>query len=175
MNQLCELLSVDDIELDVDVPDKARLLQRMAALLSRRQGLSQAQVLESLTAREQLGSTGLGHGIAIPHARMPECGAAAGAFVRTKVALPFDAPDGKPVSLFLGLLVPKQATEHHMQLLSAAGMMFIDRNLRDQLRAAPDPATVRAVLAACPGVPEKVHDAVGATPENAAYRNSSRS
>src|ERR1700674_4087154 len=120
MNPVGELLGVEDIRLDVDVPDKDRLLERIAALLSRRLGLAQAQVLDSLIAREQLGSTGLGHGVAIPHARMPQCYAAAAVFVRTRAALPFEAPDRKPVSIFLALIVPKQATEHHLQLLATA-------------------------------------------------------
>ncbi len=173
MNPVCELLGVDDIQLDVDLPDKARLLQRIAALLSRRQGLSIAEVLDSLMAREQLGSTGLGHGVAIPHARMPQCGAAAGVFVRTKVAIPFDAPDRKPVSIFLGLLVPKQATERHLQLLSTAAMMFSDRSFRDKLRASPDPGAVRALLAAWPGSPENASDSIGMAPESSARGNSS--
>src|SRR5664279_6197472 len=104
MNPVGELLRVEDIHLDLDVADKARLLERVAGLLSRRHGLSEVEVLEGLSAREQLGSTGLGHGVAIPHARMPQCYAVAGVFVRTKFAVPFDAPDHKPVSLFLGLV-----------------------------------------------------------------------
>jgi PTS system nitrogen regulatory IIA component len=157
MNPVGELLRVEDIYLDLDVPDKARLLERIATLLARRHGLSNTQVLESLTSREQLGSTGLGHGVAIPHARMPQCYAAAGVFVRTKVAVPFDAPDRKPVSLFLGLIVPKQATERHLQLLATAAAMFSDRSFRDKLRACPDPPAVRDLLAgwqdlAAPGV-----------------------
>lgn len=148
MNPVGELLRVEDIHLDLDVPDKGRLLGRIAELLSRRHGLSEAQILESLTAREQLGSTGLGHGVAIPHARMPQCYAAAGAFVRTRVAIPFDAPDRKPVSLFLGLVVPKQAAERHLQLLAAAAGMFSERTFRDELRASTEPGTVRDLLAA---------------------------
>jgi PTS system nitrogen regulatory IIA component len=147
MNPVGELLRVEDIYLDLDVPDKARLLERFATLLARRHGLSNTQVLESLTAREQLGSTGLGHGVAIPHARMPQCYAAAGVFVRTKVAVPFDAPDRKPVSLFLGLIVPKQATERHLQLLATAAAMFSDRSFRDKLRTCPDPTVARDLLA----------------------------
>ena len=148
MNPVSELLRVDDIYLDVDAPDKERLLDLLATLLSRRHGLSAGQVLESLIAREQLGSTGLGHGVAIPHARMPQCYAAAGVFVRTKVAIPFDAPDRKPVSLFLGLIVPKQATERHLQLLATAAAMFSDRTFRDKLRACPDSFTARDLLVA---------------------------
>ncbi len=164
MNPVGELLDVEDIHLDLDVSDKERLLERLAALLSRRHGLSDPQVLESLTAREQLGSTGLGHGVAIPHARMPQCYAAAGVFVRTKIAVPFDAPDRKPVSLFLGLIVPKQATERHLQLLATAAAMFSDRTFRDKLRTCPDRGMVRELLAAWPGSPAVGSDAIVATP-----------
>jgi PTS system nitrogen regulatory IIA component len=160
MNPVGELLRVEDIHLDLDVSDKERLLERIAALLSRRHGLSEAQVLESLTAREQLGSTGLGHGVAIPHARMPQCYAAAGVFVRTKAAVPFDAPDRKPVSIFLALIVPNQATERHLQLLATAASMFSDRAFRDTLRTCPDPSTVRELLAAWPGSPTVSSDSI---------------
>ena len=142
MNPVGELLRLGDINLDVDVPDKVGLLQLIASLLARRLGLSLADVLESLTAREDLGSTALGHGVAIPHARMPQCYAVAGVFVRTKAAVPFDAPDHKPVSLFLALVVPKQATERHLQLLATAATMFNDRVFREKLRAESDPDMV---------------------------------
>jgi len=150
MNPVGALLGVDDIELDVDVPDKGRLLERVAGLLARRLRLSSTEVLASLDAREHLGSTGLGHGVAIPHARMPQCDAVAGVFVRTRAAIPFDAPDRKPVSIFLALVVPKQATELHLQLLATAATMFDDRAFRDTLRACPDAATMRELLAAWP-------------------------
>ncbi len=150
MNPVGELLRVEDIHLDLDVPDKARLLERIAQLLARRHDLSDAQVLQSLTAREQLGSTGLGHAVAIPHARMPQCGAAAGVFVRTRVAIPFDSPDRLPASIFLALVVPKEANERHLQLLATAAAIFSDRTFRDKLKTCPDPHTVRELLAAWP-------------------------
>jgi PTS system nitrogen regulatory IIA component len=164
MNPVGELLGIDDIQLDVDVPDKARLLQRLASLLARRLHLSDAEVLESLMAREQLGSTGLGHGVAIPHARMPQCNAMAGVFVRTKFAIPFDAPDRKPVSLFLGLVVPKQPIERHLQLLATAATMFDDRTFRDTLRACLEPRTVRELLEAWPDSSTPGKAATGAGP-----------
>lgn len=164
MNPVGDLLGIDDIQLDVDLPDKARLLQRLALLLARRLHLSDAEVLDSLVARERLGSTGLGHGVAIPHARMPQCHAVAGVFLRTKFAIPFDAPDRKPVSLFLGLVVPKQATEGHLQLLAAAATMFDDRAFRDRLLACPEPRTVRELLEAWPDSSMLGHAAPGAVP-----------
>jgi PTS system nitrogen regulatory IIA component len=146
VNLLGEVLGVDDVHLDLDVSTKAELLEALAGLLAGRHGLFKAQVLQSLTAREQLGSTGLGHGVAIPHARMYECAMATGVFVRTRAAVPFDAPDGKPVSIFLGLVVPKQATQRHLQLLATAAAIFNDPGLRQALRASADPGAVRNLL-----------------------------
>ena len=141
MNPVGELLRVEDIDLDVDVSDKPALLTRIAGMLARRHNLPAREVLVALTAREQLGSTGLGHGVAIPHARMPQCGVASGILVRTRSSIPFDAPDHKPVSILLALVVPKQATERHLKLLATAASMFNDRALRERLLAlsgAPD-------------------------------------
>ena len=162
MNLVGELLGPDDVQLDVDVRDTTRLLELVASLLARRVGLSEAAILESLEARERLGSTGLGHGVALPHARMAQCNAAAAAFVRTKAAIPFDAPDRKPASLFLALVVPKQANEYHLQLLATAATMFNDRGFRDLLRAAPTPGAVRELLGAWPDSPPPASDKVEA-------------
>ena len=148
MNPVGELLRLEDIALDVDVATKPALLQRIAVMLAEHRGLAAKEVLDSLAAREELGSTALGHGVAIPHARMPQCGAPAAVFVRTKFGIPFDAPDGKPVSFFLGLLVPKQANERHLKLLAAAAAMFGDRGFRDQLRACADAAAISRLFAA---------------------------
>lgn len=153
MNPVGELIRVDDIYLDFDVPDKERLLERLAGMLARRRGLPYATILESLSAREELGSTGLGHGVAIPHARMPQCDAAVGVFVRTRVPIAFDAPDRAPVSMFLALVVPREATERHLQLLATAATMFGDRAFREKVRACPDSAAMRELLAAWPDAP----------------------
>jgi PTS system nitrogen regulatory IIA component len=153
MNPVGALLRVEDILLDVDVTGRGALLERVAAALGEHAHVSAAQVLASLNAREDLGSTALGHGVAIPHARMSQCGAVAGTFVRTRMAIPFSAPDLKPVSLFLGLLVPKQATEHHLQLLATAANMFGDRGFRDALRACPDAMSARKLFVAWPAAP----------------------
>ena len=156
MNPLGELLTPDEVRLDLDVANKPQLLDQVAALLAFRHGLSKAVVLESLTLREQLGSTAVGHGVAIPHARMGQCAAPAAAFVRTRFAIPFDAPDGKPVSVFLGLIVPNTATERHLQLLAIAASMLDDRTFREKLKASTDPNAVRELLAAWPDVPAAV-------------------
>jgi nitrogen PTS system EIIA component len=153
VNSIGELLALDDVRLDLDVSTKAQLLEQVAALLATRHGLSQTLILESLTMREQLGSTGVGHGVAIPHARMNQCAVPAAAFLRTKLAIPFDAPDGRPVSVFLGLIVPNKANERHLQLLATAAAMLSDRIFRDRLKTSTDPGTVRELLAAWPDAP----------------------
>jgi PTS system nitrogen regulatory IIA component len=150
MNALGELLKLEDIALDVDVSSGTALLQRIAVLLARRSHLVEDEVLGSLKAREELGSTALGHGIAIPHARMAQCGAAAAALVRTRFAIPFNAPDGKPVSVFLGLIVPKQANERHLKLLATAAEMFSERGFREKLRASGEASQALELLAQWP-------------------------
>jgi PTS system nitrogen regulatory IIA component len=150
MNPVGELLNLDDIALDVDVSSGTALLQRAAAMLARRSHLIEAEVLASLTAREELGSTALGHGIAIPHARMAQCGASAGVLVRTRFAIPFNAPDTKPVSIFLGLIVPKQANERHLKLLATAAEMFSDRSFREKIRACAESSQALELLAQWP-------------------------
>ena len=147
INPVAELLRVEDIALNVDVSSKQALLQYIAAMLAERRSLAMPEVLHSLAAREELGSTALGHGVAIPHARMTQCGTPVAVFVRTKFGIPFEAPDGKPVSFFLGLLVPQQANERHLKLLATAAAMFSDRGFRDQLRACTSPGDVSWLFA----------------------------
>jgi len=158
MNLIGELLAPGDIHLDLDVSTGSELLEKIAGMLAGRHGLSKANVLESLIAREQLGSTGLGHGVAIPHARMFQCDAATGVFVRTKTALPFEAPDGKPVSIFLAVIVPKQATQRHLQLLATAAEIFSDANFRGKLRTCADPGMLKELLIAWPDSPSPGSD-----------------
>ena len=153
MNPIGELLTIDDIRVDVDVSTKAALLEQIAGLLAQRHGLSKAAILQTLTAREELGSTGVGHGVAIPHARTDQCAVAAGVFVRTRTAIAFDAPDGKPVSIFLGLIVPNKAAERHLQILATAAGMMGDRNFRAKLKFCADPRAARELLAAWPDAP----------------------
>ena len=153
MNPVGQLLRVDDIRLDLDLSNPSQVLEEIAALLGRQHGLPKTLILESLKMREQLGSTGVGHGFAIPHARMGQCVAATAALLRTRFAIPFDAPDGRPVSVFLGLIVPQKANEGHLQLLATAAGMFSDRGIRDRLRTSTDPNALRALLAAWPDLP----------------------
>jgi PTS system nitrogen regulatory IIA component len=97
-----------------------------------------------------MGSTGLGHGVAIPHARIKGLRTAVAAIVRTRLPIPFDAPDGKPVSDMVVLLVPEKATEEHLQILASVAQMFADRQFREKLRTCVDASSVRRLFADWP-------------------------
>ena len=105
-------------------------------------------MFDSLFAREKLGSTGLGQGVAIPHGRIKGLKEALGAFVRLAQPVPFDAPDGGPVTLVFVLLVPEKATEKHLQILSELAQMFSDKALREAMSRAPDAAALYELIAA---------------------------
>ena len=148
MNQIAALLLPANILLDVDAESKAGLFDTVGALFEANHGLARRTVVGSLVAREKLGSTGLGQGVAIPHGRIRGLPQAQGAFVNLPRPIAFDAPDGKPVSQVFVLLVPEHATEQHLQLLSELAQMFSDRSFRERLAAAGNAAAVHALFSA---------------------------
>ncbi|PWT84202.1 MAG: PTS sugar transporter subunit IIA [Proteobacteria bacterium] len=150
MSLVGELLSPNDIHLGVEAENKEQLFQFAAGLLYGRCGFAQAQVIESLIAREECGSTAIGHGVAIPHARMKGLARPVGLYIRTKQTIPFDAPDGKPVSDFIVLLVPEQAAQHHLKLLGEVAEMFSDVTFRQRLRTVSDAAELHGLVSRWP-------------------------
>jgi len=144
MNQLSKLLPLSNIVVDSVARDKSSALDIAAALFSAAANIDEAKVRASLIAREQLGSTGLGLGVAIPHGRMRGLKRAVAAVVRLSHPIAFDAPDGRPVALLVALLVPENATQEHLELLSELAQMLSDRELRDGLMAEPTAAAVLA-------------------------------
>jgi PTS system nitrogen regulatory IIA component len=146
MNPLTNILPVGQVLLDLESTSKKRVFEQVGMLFENYLGLARAVVFDSLFAREKLGSTGLGQGVAIPHGRIKGLKQAAGAFVRLKTPVPFDAPDGRAVNLLFFLLVPEQATEHHLEILSELAQRFAERSFRDALVAAPDSAAVVALF-----------------------------
>lgn len=161
MNLIAKLLPPSNIVLDLDVTSKKRIFEQAGLLFENNQGVARSLVFDSLFARERLGSTGLGQGVAIPHGRIKGLKEAVGAFVRLANPVPFDAPDSKPVSLAFVLLVPEQATEYHLQILSELAQMFSDRELRERLASDADIATLHQHITAWqPHVPDQRHTAV---------------
>ena len=146
MNQIAPLLPASNVVAELDASSKKRVFEQAGLLFENQQGIARSTVYDALFARERLGSTGLGQGIAIPHGRIKGLKEAVGAFIRLANPVQFDAPDGKPVHLIFVLLVPEAATEHHLQLLSELAQMFSDRGFRQELAAAPDAAALHALF-----------------------------
>jgi len=137
MNLIAKLLPPSNVILDLEVSSKKRVFEQVGLIYENNHHIARSQVFDSLFAREKLGSTGLGQGIAIPHGRIKGLKEAVGAFVRLKQPIPFDAPDGQPVSLVFVLLVPDRATDLHLQILSELAQMFSEKPFREQLLSAP--------------------------------------
>ena len=148
MTSLDDILPVSHIILDAEISSKKRLFECVAQLFAEQSGLSQTEVFDCLIARERLGSTALGQGVAMPHGRHAGVPAATGAFVRLKEPIEFDAPDNKHVSLVFVLLVPEAATGEHLALLSHLAGLFNEKSVREALRSCQTPEEARALLLA---------------------------
>lgn len=146
MNRLSRLLAPTNVVLDLPVTSKKRLFEQVGLLFENNHGIERGKVFDSLFARERLGSTGLGEGVAIPHGRIKGLKEALAAVVRLAAPIPFDAPDGKPVGLLVLLLVPEDATEEHLELLSELAEVLSDPARRDALLHCDDPAQVHRLF-----------------------------
>src|SRR5690348_14751482 len=146
MNRLAAILPAGNVLVNVEATSKKRAFESAGLLFENLNSIARATVTDNLFARERLGSTGLGHGIAIPHGRIKGLREAAGAFVRIRNPIPFEAPDGNPVNLIFVLLVPERANDLHLQILSELAQMFSDKEMRTQLAALPDAATIQQVI-----------------------------
>jgi PTS system nitrogen regulatory IIA component len=132
---LAQYLWPEDIILDIEIASKDQLFDEIGRHMEREHAMPRESVVAGLSRREQIGSTGLGEGIAIPHARVEDLRRIQVAYLRLKKPIPYDAPDGRPVSDVLALLVPKQSNDEHLQILADASQIFADRQFREQLRA----------------------------------------
>lgn len=146
MNLISPILLPENVLLDIDSTSKKRVFERAGILFETSRSIARNLVFDSLFAREKLGSTGLGHGVAIPHGRIKGLREAVGAFIKTTAPIPFDAPDGQPVNLIFVLLVPERATDLHLQLLGQLAQMFSDKVFREQLQNSNDPLVIHQLL-----------------------------
>jgi len=134
-----DLLSPGRVLAGVTVSSKKRLLELISETLAKKnREFNSREIFESLCAREHLGSTALGNGVAIPHGRISNTEGVEALFLQLVKPLPFDADDGKPVDLIFALVVPKQCTEDHSKLLSGIADRFSEPELLEQLRNAKD-------------------------------------
>ena len=135
MNRLASILSAAQVLVHVDVSSKKRAFEEAGLLFESLHGLSRALVTDSLFSRERLGSTGLGHGVAIPHGRIKGLKSPMAAVFQLARPIGFEAPDDLPVSIMIFLLVPEAATQKHLEILSEIAEMLSDTGLRDKLNA----------------------------------------
>jgi len=146
MNLISQLLPLSNVIVDLDVASKKRVFEQAGLLFENTLHIARNQVFDSLFAREKLGSTGLGQGVAIPHGRIKGLKDAVAAIVRMKEAIPFDAPDGQPVSIACILLVPEKATDKHLQILSELAQMFSDKSFRDSILNSKDASEIHRLI-----------------------------
>ena len=148
MSLVAKLLNPNHVLVDLPVSSKKRLFEQAGLLFENQDGIAKSTVFDSLFARERLGSTGLGQGVAIPHGRIKGLKEAQGALLRLAQPVPFDSPDGQPVSLVFVLLVPEKATEKHLQILSELAQMFSDKTLREAMACAADAPALHQLVTA---------------------------
>jgi nitrogen PTS system EIIA component len=146
MSSLTNLFTPDCIALDSPANNRTDAFAAAGKLFSKQVGIDSNLVVEFLNAREDLGSTALGAGVAIPHGRVKGLKQPIAAFMRLKNAIEFAAPDDELVSILIFLLVPEKATQQHLEILSSIAQVLSDADARKLLSSASDPAAVCELL-----------------------------
>jgi PTS system nitrogen regulatory IIA component len=144
--QLSNLLSTDAVVASLKVTSKKQALQDLSQLAGKITGLASRDIFETLLQRERLGSTGLGHGIAIPHGKLPELNQLYGVFARLESPIDFDAMDNQPVDLIFLLLAPESAGADHLKALARVSRMLRDNSIVAKLRGSDEDAALYAIL-----------------------------
>ena len=125
---------------------KKRVFERAAEAMGAALNLSSETIYRALLAREKLGSTAIGEGIAIPHCRINVCSEAAGCLVTLQESIDYGSADGQDVDIIFVLLVPEEATEAHLKLLAALARSFSNAEVRDRVRQTQDPEALKQLL-----------------------------
>ena len=131
---------------DQSLLSKKRVFERAAEAMGGSLNLSSETIYRALLAREQLGSTAIGEGIAIPHCRINECSEAAGCLVTLQEPIDYGSADGNGVDVIFVLLVPEEATEAHLKLLATLARSFSSAEVRDCVRQTQDPEALKHLL-----------------------------
>jgi PTS system nitrogen regulatory IIA component len=146
MNRLASILPLAQVLVHVDATSKKRAFEEAGLLFENLHGLSRSLVTDSLFSRERLGSTGLGHGVAIPHGRIKGLKTPMAAILQLEKPIGFDAPDEQVVSLLIFLLVPEAATQKHLEILSEIAEILSDADLREKLLRCSNSADLHGLI-----------------------------
>ncbi len=144
---IAHLLTEDHVLLNVEVTDRESLFAHLAQFLVQHYGYEPAAVMAGLAARESLGSTALGQGVAVAHGQIKGVHEALALYVRPSMPIPFDAPDGRPVTDVVVLFIPEWANMTHLHLLAEVAECFCDYRFRERLHACADPRAVCELFA----------------------------
>ena len=147
MNRLSHILPPSQVLVSVEATSKKRAFEEAGLLFENLHGLNRALITDSLFSRERLGSTGLGHGVAIPHGRIKGLKSPMAAVFQLQSPIGFDAPDEQAVSLLVFLLVPEAATQKHLEILSEIAELLSDSALREKLKTSTDAAALHQLIA----------------------------
>jgi PTS system nitrogen regulatory IIA component len=147
MNRLASILTPAQVLVNIDVTSKKRAFEEAGLLFENLHGLNRSLVTDSLFSRERLGSTGLGHGVAIPHGRIKGLKSPMAAIMQLATPIGFDAPDEQAVRLLIFLLVPEAATQKHLEILSEIAEMLSDAALRNKLLTSEHAAGLHDLIA----------------------------
>lgn len=142
MTYFSKILPFENVVLDLDVSSKKRAFEQAGLIFENNCSIARSLVSDNLFARERLGSTGLGHGVAVPHGRIKGLKSPIAAFIRLAEPIPFESPDGQPVKLLIFLLIPDHVTQQHLEILSEIAELFSDDAFRAELTTDPNPAAV---------------------------------
>lgn len=140
------LLKPEAVKVVTSVMSKKRLLQEIGDLVHSAHGVNAGLVVEALMAREALGPTGVGHGVALPHARLNGIKDVIGVFVLLDKPIDFDAVDRQPVDIAFALFAPEEAGVEHLKALALVSRTLRDASVCNKLRANPDASTLYAIL-----------------------------
>ena len=144
---IVDLLTLDRIRLETTTSSKKRALEILSHMLATAlPTASETDIFDALISRERLGSTGLGHGVAIPHSRLEGVDTAVGAILKLEEGVDYESLDQQPVDFMFALLVPQDSTEEHLALLSQLAEMFTDEEQFTQIRAAKQANTLMNLL-----------------------------
>jgi len=154
MTNIAKILPLANVLLDLEISSKKRAFEQAGLLFENNCSIARSTVSDNLFARERLGSTGLGHGVAVPHGRIKGLKAPIAALVRLKDPIPFESPDGQPVSLLIFLLMPDNVTQQHLEILSEIAEMLSNESFRSDIMAESSAGSVyEKILAWRPDLP----------------------